>query len=51
MRKRQPKRIRGTHRRMLRGVRPFLPNAGTPDEEAAFDLPELEDWMASSGGK
>lgn len=31
--------------------RRFLPNTGTEDEEAAFDIPELEDWMVAGGGK
>jgi hypothetical protein len=34
-----------------RKPRRFLPNTGTEDEEAAFDIPELEDWMTGGGGK
>jgi len=34
---------------MLKGIRPFLPNSGAEDEEAAFEIPELEDWMTGGG--
>jgi hypothetical protein len=37
--------------RRVRKGRRYLPNSGTEDEEAAFDTPELEDWMTASGGK
>jgi hypothetical protein len=45
------RKLRPPFRRVRKGRR-YLPNTGTEDEEAAFDLPELEDWMTGApGGK